>query len=68
MSNEKDDDLLSSSETEVGRRDLLKKLSAGGSGLAIAKWTAPVVAVISIPAHAQTSGGFGASLVAVANF
>ena len=42
---------------EEGRRKLLKKLSAGGSGLAVAAWTAPIVTAVSIPAHAQTSTG-----------
>lgn len=62
MSDKKQDDQLEASESE--RRRVLKKLSAGGSGLAIAKWTAPVVAAISIPAHAQMS--FGLALVASA--
>ncbi len=43
------------SKLEAGRRDLLKKLSAGGTTLAVAKWTAPVVSAIALPAHAQTS-------------
>lgn len=42
-------------DAESGRRDLLKKLSAGGSTLAVAKWTAPVVSAIALPVHAQTS-------------
>ena len=36
---------------ETGRRNLLKKLSAGGA----AAWVAPIVTAVSIPAHAQTS-------------
>ena len=36
---------------EEGRRELLKKMSAGG----IAAWIAPIVTAVSIPAHAQTS-------------
>jgi hypothetical protein len=64
MSKDKKNDLVTDSDTQDNRRDLLKKLSAGGSGLALAKWTAPIISAIAVPAHAQTS--FTTSLVAVA--
>ena len=44
-----------SPEAEAERRKLLKRLTAGGSAMAVAKWTAPVVSAIAIPVHAQTS-------------
>ena len=55
-----------SDKLEAGRRNLLKKLGAGGSTLAVAKWTAPVVSAIALPAHAQTS--FTNSLQAITTF
>lgn len=64
MKDDKKDDLSLDADAHSGRRDLLKKLSAGGSGLAVAKWTAPIISAIAVPAHAQTS--FTSSLVAIA--
>ena len=63
MSKDKKNDNSVDDQTQSKRRDLLKKLSAGGSTLAVAKWSAPVVSAIAVPAHAQTS--FSTSLVAV---
>ena len=64
MSKDKKDDVVVGADGQEDRRDLLKKLSAGGSGLAMAKWTAPIISAIAVPAHAQTS--FTNSLVAIA--
>ncbi|MFT5135181.1 MAG: hypothetical protein ACI9XU_001901 [Arenicella sp.] len=66
MSSDKKSNDTLISDGEEGRRSLLKKLSAGGSGLAIAKWTAPVLSAIAIPAHAQTS--LGVAFTAVVTF
>ena len=57
MADKKDNEEVGQALGEEGRRKLLKKLGAGSSGVAIAAWTAPIVTAVSIPAHAQTSGG-----------
>ena len=63
MSKDKNNDSSVEDKALAKRRDLLKKLTAGGSTMAAAKWSAPIVTAISVPAHAQTS--FTSALVAV---
>ncbi|MCK5717796.1 MAG: hypothetical protein KAH77_09940 [Thiomargarita sp.] len=47
--NEKEDDL------KIGRRAALSKIMGGSTAVVVTKWIAPVVGVVTLPAHAETS-------------
>jgi hypothetical protein len=52
--NDKNTEIVNQEEQEK-RRTLLKQLGAGSTSVLVARWVAPVVTAVAIPAHAQTS-------------